>query len=395
MRHALQVVVPILALLLVGGTSVEVKPINSNTPESDQSIGVGIRAFCEREYERASEILRPHAEQGNVDAQVILAFMLWDGVDVRQNRDEALSWFRKAADKGDGEAQVFLGSAYSNGDGVKVDLNEAVKWYSKAAEAGISEGQYNLAYAHSFGAGGVVKDEAKAVELYTIAANQGHVWAQSNLGHMYLYGVGVKIDNVQAYKWLMLASEEGDKPAKQLLGEIRPAMTGGEIKEAERLANSFVPMLSPAEQRLAQRCRESYEPSEGMTHPADMVQEQVDPPLFDERSIEVAGSADVEILEAVDAAITVAKYHGFQYDASDSENGRVVVKALWKGHPVTLTMRFFRKEDGLYIASSVKQSGDVALSGGGTKIEQIFYPDLLEETTRRGLTIFGDPRATP
>ena len=94
MRHALQVVVPILAVLLVGGTTGEVKPINSNTPESDQSIGVGIRAFCEREYERASEILRPHAEQGNVDAQVILAFMLWDGVDVRQNRDEALSWFR-------------------------------------------------------------------------------------------------------------------------------------------------------------------------------------------------------------------------------------------------------------------------------------------------------------
>ena len=276
-----------------------------------------------------------------------------------------------------------------------MDFNEAVKWYSKAAEAGISEGQYNLAYAHTFGAGGVVKDETKAAELYTIAANQGHVWAQSNLGHMYLYGMGVKIDNVHAYKWLMLASEEGDKPAKQLLGEIRPAMTGGEIKEAERLANSFVPMLSPAEQRLAQRCRESYEPSEGMTHPADMVQEQVDPPLFDERSIEVAGSADVEILEAVDAAITVAKYHGFQYDASDSENGRVVVKALWNGHPVTLTMRFFRKEDGLYIASSVKQSGDVALSGGGTKIEQIFYPDLLEETTRRGLTMFGDPRATP
>jgi len=374
---------------------VEVKPIDSRTLESDQSIGVGIRAFCEREYERASEILRPHAEQGNVDAQVILAFMLWDGVDVRQNRDEALSWFRKAADKGDGEAQVFLGHAYSNGDGVKVDFNEAVKWFSKAAEAGISEGQYNLAYAHTIGAGGVVKDEAKAAELFTIAANQDHVWAQSNLGHMYLYGTGVKIDKVRAYKWLLLDSEEGDKPAKQLLGEIRPSMTGGEIKEAERLANSFVPMLSPAEQRLAQRCRESYEPSEGMTHPADMVQEQVDPPLFDEPSIEVAGSADVEILEAVDAAITVAKNHGYEFDASDSENGRIVVKALWKGHPVTLTMRFFRKEGGLYIASAMEQPGDVALSGGGTKIEQIFYPDLFEETTRRGLSIYGDPRATP
>ncbi len=41
------------------------------------------------------------------------------------------------------------------------------------------------------------------------------------------------------------------------------------------------------------------------------------------------------------------------------------------------------------------QPGDLALSGGGTKIEQLFYPDLLQETAHRGLTIFGDPRATP
>lgn len=128
---------------------------------------------------------------------------------------------------------------------------------------------------------------------------------------------------------------------------------------------------------------------------AGMVQEQVASPLFDEPSIEVAGSDDAEILEAVDAAVTVANNHGFQYDASDSDNGRVVVIALWKDRPVTLTMRFFRKESGLYIASALEQPGDVFLSGGGKKIEQIFYRDLGEETMRRGLEIQGDPRATP
>ena len=128
---------------------------------------------------------------------------------------------------------------------------------------------------------------------------------------------------------------------------------------------------------------------------AGVLQEQVVPPLFDEPGIEVAGSDDAEILEAVDAAVSVAENHGFQYDASDSDNGRVVVIALWEGRPVTLTMRFFRKESGLYIASAMEQPGDVFLSGGGKKIEQIFYPDLLQETTRRGLTIYGDPQATP
>ncbi len=35
MRHVLLVVVPIVAALLIGGTTVEVKPVDSRTPESD------------------------------------------------------------------------------------------------------------------------------------------------------------------------------------------------------------------------------------------------------------------------------------------------------------------------------------------------------------------------
>jgi len=116
---------------------------------------------------------------------------------------------------------------------------------------------------------------------------------------------------------------------------------------------------------------------------------------FDNPSVEIAGCDDPEILAAVESAVTVAKKCGFHYDASGSENGRVVVNALWKNRPVTLTMRFFRKEGGLYIASALTQPGDVALAGGGNKIEQLFYSNMSKETIRRGLIIYSDPSARP
>ncbi|MCZ6656011.1 MAG: hypothetical protein O7C67_01830 [Gammaproteobacteria bacterium] len=142
----------------------------------------------------------------------------------------------------------------------------------------------------------------------------------------------------------------------------------------------------PAWQAFAQRQQKALK--------TGSVPEQVVSQSSDEPSIE-AVSDDAEIIEAVGAAVAVAKIHGFEYDTSDSENGRVVVKALWKGRPVTLTMRFFRKMGSLYIASAMEQPGDVLLAGGGQKIEQIFYPDLLQETNRRGLTVYSDPTAQP
>ena len=128
---------------------------------------------------------------------------------------------------------------------------------------------------------------------------------------------------------------------------------------------------------------------------AGTTEEQMGSQSFDNPSVEIAGCDDPEILAAVESAVTVAKKCGFHYDASGSENGRVVVNALWRNRPVTLTMRFFRKEGGLYIASALTQPGDVALAGGGNKIEQLFYSNMSKETIRRGLIIYSDPSARP
>ncbi len=128
---------------------------------------------------------------------------------------------------------------------------------------------------------------------------------------------------------------------------------------------------------------------------AGPIKDQMGPQAFRDPSIGTAGGSDAEILAAVESAIAVAQRFQFHYDASASANGRAVVMALWQGRPVTLTMRFFRKDNAIYIASMLNQPGDVALAGGGQKIEQLFYSNLAAETARRGLRILGDSNARP
>jgi hypothetical protein len=74
------------------------------------------------------------------------------------------------------------------------------------------------------------------------------------------------------------------------------------------------------------------------------VEEQMGPQVFSEPSVESAGGDDPKLVTAVESAVAVARKYQFRYDASESPKGRVVVTALWKGRPVTLTMRFFWKE---------------------------------------------------
>jgi len=125
------------------------------------------------------------------------------------------------------------------------------------------------------------------------------------------------------------------------------------------------------------------------------VEKDMGPQVFPEPSVESVGGNDSLIVRAVDGAVAVAHKYQFHYDASKSPDGRVVVKALWKGDPVTLTMRFFRKEGSLYVASSLTQSAKSFLKKRGQKIEVLFYSQLFEETKRRGLQVHSDPAAMP
>jgi len=95
------------------------------------------------------------------------------GRGVKQDYEQAVTWYRMAANQGYAKAQSNLGVMYDKGHGVKQDYNQAVKWYHKAAD-------------------------------------QGYAMAQDNLSIMYYEGFGVKQDLIKAHILWKLGSVNSD-----------------------------------------------------------------------------------------------------------------------------------------------------------------------------------------
>ena len=76
------------------------------------------------------------AQQGQADAQFILAFMYDNGRGVTQDYKQAVKWYRKVAEQGKAYAQYKLALMYVYGKGVKQDKKLAHMWLNIAASLG-------------------------------------------------------------------------------------------------------------------------------------------------------------------------------------------------------------------------------------------------------------------
>ena len=70
------------------------------------------------------------------EAQYNLGVCYYTGTGIKEDKEEAVRWYRRAAENGNAMAQYNLGNCYYTGTGIKEDKEEAVRWYRKAAEQG-------------------------------------------------------------------------------------------------------------------------------------------------------------------------------------------------------------------------------------------------------------------
>jgi len=165
-------------------------PVTGN-PRFDQGSETGI--------EDESSI-RSLATRGEPDAQYHLGLMYWKGQEVERNIPEAMKWLREAAEKGHPRAQYTLGVVLSDGN----SLDDARVWFTRAALQGVRE-------------------------------------AQAALGSIYAAGTGVETNYVEAYKWWLIASLQGDEASDRNRERLEHYMTDAQIREAVSLAKSFNP----------------------------------------------------------------------------------------------------------------------------------------------------------
>lgn len=97
--------------------------------------------------------MRRAAEQGNMEAQTILASIYAQGRGVPQDDSEAARWYRKAADQGYLGAQVLLGTLYQEGHGVPQDYVQAHMWMNLAASRASADDQQEYSSMRDYVAG--------------------------------------------------------------------------------------------------------------------------------------------------------------------------------------------------------------------------------------------------
>ena len=84
------------------------------------------------------------AQNGNIEAQFILAGLLRNGEGVPKDAAAAAKWYQKAANQEHSEAMFELGDMYSKGDGIKRNRGKAKKLYKKAAKKGHTRARLRL-----------------------------------------------------------------------------------------------------------------------------------------------------------------------------------------------------------------------------------------------------------
>ena len=85
----------------------------------------------------SADDIRQSATQGSAEAQAKLGAMYLlgrDGVEVDEQK--AAEWLLKSANQGFIEAEVIMAALYDRGIGVKNDVKMATAWYEKAAAQG-------------------------------------------------------------------------------------------------------------------------------------------------------------------------------------------------------------------------------------------------------------------
>lgn len=132
------------------------------------------------------------------------------GIFFKQDKIEAIKWFRLAADKGVVLAQNMLGECHLFGDGVEKNHSEAIKWFSLAANKNDFTSQYYLGLYYYQGIH-IKQDYALAFKLFKLSADQECPFPQADLvvGQAYRAGEGVKRDAIKGFEYVRKAALQG------------------------------------------------------------------------------------------------------------------------------------------------------------------------------------------
>ncbi len=159
------------------------------------SDGVG----TQRDFWAAFKWYSRGAEAGHADCYLQMAHFAFKGVGTVKNYSKAFFCYNKAFELGADrkECAIRIGVSYLRGLGVKENRSQALEWFKKAAAAGSTDGIFLCGESYFFGSG-CEQDYKIASQYYTLAAKEEHTRATVALARCYELGLGVPQSNKKA-----------------------------------------------------------------------------------------------------------------------------------------------------------------------------------------------------
>jgi TPR repeat protein len=148
----------------------------------------------------------------------------------------ALAELHQRASAGDASAQLDLGLHYVTGRGIPPDESAALRWIGKAAAQGHAAALFELGSYHTLAPH---RNWQRAAELLRQSALQGFAPAQSSLAVLYWAGKGVPQDRIEAYAWLGLAAEQGEREALEGQPGLQAELSDAELQQAWQRAQQY------------------------------------------------------------------------------------------------------------------------------------------------------------
>ena len=155
------------------------------------------------------------AEQGDVDAMVMVGDCYNRGLHTEKDDHEAHRYYKMAADKGHVQANLMVAIDLLNGIGTSKDKKAGTKYLQIAADGGAAFGQYLLASMYKIGEIGLFGREQKAMKYFEMAAKQGDAKSQVELADMIMLAKKSKYTLDDMVFWLVCAYLHGNQAEEE------------------------------------------------------------------------------------------------------------------------------------------------------------------------------------
>lgn len=184
------------------------------------------------------------AEQGDVEAMVMVGDCYNRGFHADKDDVKAHIYYKMAADKGHAKAAYIVSTNYLNGFGVPKNKKAGIKYLQMSADKGLAEAQYYMALVYQIGEDGFLFREQKEAMYFEKAAKQGHAKAQIELANMHILKEGAQYSLEKGLFWLVCAylhgaeaEEDSDKAKKGLNSLLKSGLPGGMQRVNEVMEN--------------------------------------------------------------------------------------------------------------------------------------------------------------